>query len=313
MGKHDTNPGGPPSHPPREGNGTDSGDGSDSIESFAPCPVVGIGASAGGLEAAELFFGALPADPGAAFVLVAHLAPDSVSLLAELLQRTTSISVVQIVNNTKVQANHVYVIPPGHHLIIVHGTLRLVDRTGASHGRPIDRFFRSLAEDQGPNAMCVVLSGTGSDGTLGLRAVKAEGGTALVQTEGSARYDGMPRAAIQSGLADFVLPPDELAHRIVHLASRLATSPRTSPAPPSPAFLEALKKICAILRARVDHDFSHYKPDSVAEYIRYLAETPHEAQLLRNPTPARAGHIRSRPSRSMGRSATSPRAVLVTG
>ena len=165
-------------------------------------PVVGIGASAGGLEAFEAFFKAMPPTSGMAFVLVCHLDPTHVSILPELLQKRTKMTVLQVQDGMEVEPNSVYVIPPNRDLCILNGILQLVDPAQPRGAKlPVDTFFRSLAQDQGSKAICIILSGTGTDGTLGLKAVKGEVGMAMVQDEGSAKYDGMPRSAIATGLA----------------------------------------------------------------------------------------------------------------
>ena len=157
-------------------------------------PIVGIGASAGGLAAFETFFSQMPADssPGMAFVLVQHLARDHKSILAELIRRYTSMQVFDVVDDLTVEANCAYIIPPNRDMSLSGGKLHLFEPTSARGVRlPIDFFFRSLAQDQHENAICVILSGTGSDGSLGVRAIKGEGGMVMVQTPESAEYDGM--------------------------------------------------------------------------------------------------------------------------
>ena len=179
-------------------------------------PIVGIGASAGGLEAFEAFFKAMPVDSGIGFVLVAHLDPTHISILPELLQKRTQMPVHQVKDGMRVEPNHVYVIPPNKDLTILHGTLHLMELTQPRGANlPIDSFFRSLAQDQGRNAVCVILSGTGSDGTLGVKAIKGEVGMVMVQDEESAKYEGMPRSAISTGLVDYVLPPDKMPRQLI--------------------------------------------------------------------------------------------------
>lgn len=159
-------------------------------------PVVGLGASAGGLEALEEFFQAMPVDSGLAFVIVSHLDPDHVSLLPELLGRKTKMKVLQATDGIKVEVNHVYVIPPNREMAILNGTLQLLEITHPRGSRLlIDVFLRSLAQDQGNEAIGIILSGTGTDGTLGVRAIKGEAGMVMAQDVKSAKYDGMPRNA----------------------------------------------------------------------------------------------------------------------
>ena len=181
-------------------------------------PVIGIGASAGGLAAFEAFFSAIPGDtkPGMAFVLVQHLAPDHKSILADLIQSYTPMRVFEVVDGMTVEANCVYIIPPGRDMAFLGGRLQLLEPVAPrGHRLPIDFFFRSLARDQHERAICIVLSGTGSDGTEGLRAVKGEGGMIMVQSPDSAEFSGMPLSAIGTGLADYELLPAEMPAQIL--------------------------------------------------------------------------------------------------
>ena len=166
--------------------------------------IVAMGASAGGLEAFETFFTHMPPDSGMAFVLVQHLAPDRASLLPELLARHTPMPVLQVQAETPVAPDHVYIIPPDATLTVSGGRLHLVSPPVEARGQrtPIDQFFRSLAADQGAYAVCILLSGAGTDGTLGLQAIKEYGGMALAQTPATARYDSLLRSAIATGLVD---------------------------------------------------------------------------------------------------------------
>ena len=172
--------------------------------------MVGIGASAGGLAAFEAFFAAMPVgdETGMAFVLVQHLSPDHKSMLVELVKRCTRMQVFEASNGMVVQPNCTYIIPPNHDLELVHGTLFIKQHDRQRKPRlTIDHFFSSLAAAQGERAICVVMSGTGNDGTLGLRDVKGEGGLVIAQDPDSAEYDGMPRSAIATGMVDYVLAP----------------------------------------------------------------------------------------------------------
>ncbi|MCA1793133.1 MAG: chemotaxis protein CheB, partial [Desulfobacteraceae bacterium] len=181
-------------------------------------PVVGIGASAGGLAAFEAFFSGMPADsdPGMAFVVVQHLAPDHKSVLTELIRRFTRMEVFQVEDSMKVKINCVYVIPPNRDMAFLNSTLQLLEpAVPRCQRRPIDFFFRSLAQDQRERAIGVVLSGTGSDGTLGVRAIKGEGGMVMTQNLESAEFDGMPRSAIATGLVDFELTPAEMPIQLI--------------------------------------------------------------------------------------------------
>ena len=262
----------------------------------ATFPIVGMGASAGGLEAFEQFFRAMPADSGMAFVLVQHLDPSHASMLGEILQRSTGMPVVEAQDEMVVLPNRVYVIPPNRDMVMFHGALQLSIPTEARGQRmPIDAFLRSLAEDQGQYAIGIILSGTGSDGTLGLRAVFGAGGLCLVQDPAGARYDGMPGSAIRAGYATQVLAADKMP-----LALREGTRPRPTRldvAAFSPAASTiGLSKILMLLRSATGHDFSQYKKSTIGRrierrmaqhnieevevYARYLKEHPAELQTL---------------------------------
>jgi two-component system CheB/CheR fusion protein len=186
-------------------------------------PIVGIGASAGGLKAFESFFSGLPkdADPGMAFVLVQHLAPDHTSILVELVSRFTHLSVCNIEDGMTVKINRVYIIPPNYDLALLGGRLQLL-QPSMPHGQrlTVDYFFRSLAQDQRENTIGIVLSGTGSDGTLGIRAIKGEGGLVMAQALESCEFDGMPRSAIATGLVDYELPPSEMPAQLIAYVAR---------------------------------------------------------------------------------------------
>ncbi|RPI35075.1 MAG: chemotaxis protein CheB, partial [Hyphomicrobiaceae bacterium] len=181
-------------------------------------PIVGIGASAGGLAAFEAFFSGMPADtdPGMAFVLVQHLAPDHKSILTELIRRYTPMQVFEVEDGMVVRPNCAYIIPPNRDMALLNGTLQLLEPSAPrGHRLPIDFFFRSLAQDLHERAICIVLSGTGSDGTLGARGVKGEGGMVMAQIPDSAEYDGMPRSVIATGLVDYQLAPAEMPDQLI--------------------------------------------------------------------------------------------------
>ena len=259
-------------------------------------PIVGIGASAGGLEAFELFLRHLPDRSGLGFVVVQHLDPTHKGMLAELLSRATPMKVLQAKDRMTVEPNHVYVIPPNKDLSILHGVLHLLAPVAPRGLRlPIDSFLKSLAADQGPQSVGVILSGMGSDGTRGLSAIKEKGGTVFVQDPASAKFESMPRSAIDAGLADVVAPVEELASRItgyVAQASRTTAPDRSLPAKTE----SAIEKICVVLRGQTGHDFSQYKRstvyrrierrmglhqiDGIASYLRYMQESPQETTLL---------------------------------
>ncbi len=236
-------------------------------------PVVGIGASAGGLAAFEAFFSGMPADtdPGMAFVLVQHLAPDHKSILTELIQRYTSMKVFEVEDGMKVQPNCAYIIPPNRDMAFLNGTLQLIEPSAPRGLRlPIDFFFRSLAQDQHEKAICIVLSGTGSDGTLGVRAIKAEGGMVMVQNPASTEYDGMPRSVISTGLVDYELPPAEMASQLITYVGHAFSTPRrptTALNAPETAVINTLNKIFILLRVQTGHDFSQYKLSTISRRI----------------------------------------------
>ena len=282
-----------PLRPPPWGDKDSTASQTASDRSFA---IVGIGASAGGLEALESLFAEIPATSGMAFVVVTHQHPTHASLLPEILGKSTSLPIVEAADGVRIEPNHVYVSAPGGLLEIVNGTLHRTACEGeASPHLPIDHFFRSLAADQKERAICIILSGTGTDGTLGLKAVKGESGMAMVQQVQSALYAGMPSSAVSTGLADYVLPAPALAERLLaygrgpYLAA-LPSGDLTSVSP------EPMQKIFAQLRARTGHDFSGYKANTIRrrierrmnlqqikepnQYLRYLQENPHELDIL---------------------------------
>jgi len=264
-----------------------------------PFPIVGIGASAGGLGAFEAFFAGMPADidPGMAFVLVQHLAPDHKSILTELIQRYTRMKVFEVEDGVRVRPNCAYIIPPGRDMAFLNGTLQLLEPSAPRGQRlPIDFFFRSLAQDQGERAICIVLSGTGSDGTQGVRAIKAEGGMVMAQAPGSAEYDGMPSSAIATGLVDYELAPSEMPAQLMAYSAHVFGRRLRSSTAPAPKTENALKKLFVLLRAQTGHDFSNYKPstihrrierrmdvqqiESMDAYVEYAQKTPAEVEAL---------------------------------
>ncbi len=257
-------------------------------------PIVGIGASAGGLEAFEKFFRAVPADCAMAFVLVPHLDPDHASLLSEILQRVTTLPVAEATAEQRVAPGHVYVIPPNRDMSISRGTLHLATPEHA-HGQrmPIDDFLSSLATDRGRDAIGVVLSGTGHDGTRGLRAIIDAGGIALVQDPSTAQYDGMPVSAIEAGAASHTLPTEDmpalLARVVVDRANGKVPAPPPQEAlPVTLAAGSALDSILTALRSATGHDFSHYKKNTILRRIaRRMAaqetdDAEHYARMLRH-------------------------------
>lgn len=262
-------------------------------------PIVGIGASAGGLEAFTQLLGALPLDTGLAIVLVQHLDPKHESMLTALLSHATPLPIHEARDGMRLEANHVYVIPPNTNLAVLHGRLSLMPRIEArGQHLPVDYFLRSLAADQKGRAIGVILSGTASDGTEGLRAIKAEGGMTFSQDEKSAKYNGMPHSAIAAGVVDFVLPPEGIARELARIGRHpyVALPVATKAEDVLPESDEDLNKVFILLRSATGVDFSFYKPttlkrriarrmmlhkvESLANYIRFLKQTPGEVDAL---------------------------------
>jgi len=262
-------------------------------------PIVGIGASAGGLEAFTQLLRALPNDTGMAFVFVQHLDPKHETVLTDLLSKATRMPTSQVADGTPVRPDHVYIIPPNHSLTISGGILRLGSRE-TTHGRhlPIDTFLASLADDQGARAIGVILSGTGSDGAVGLRAIKSAGGVTFAQDERSAQHAGMPHSAVVAGAVDLVLPAREIAAELARIARHpyveLPTTPRGAADPATGR--DGLRQIFQILRSATGTDFQGYKPATVRRrvarrmllqrvetcesYARHLRQHPAEVQAL---------------------------------
>lgn len=262
-------------------------------------PIVGIGASAGGLAAFEAFFAGMPADrdPNMAFVLVQHLSPNHTSMLSDLIRRFTRMTVFDVEDGVTVKPNCVYIIPPRCDMAFMGGTLQLLEPS-APRGQqlPIDFFFRSLAMDQHERAIGIILSGTGGDGTLGVRAIKGEGGMVMVQSPDSTEFDGMPRSALDTGLVDFELQPDEMVAQLMgYVEQSFGTRSPFSQVPAARAE-NALKKIFILLRTGTGHDFSQYKTSTINRrierrmaihqietldnYIVFLRQTPAEVDAL---------------------------------
>ena len=234
----------------------------------AAFPIVGIGASAGGLAAFEAFFSAMPSGSGMAFIIVQHLAPDHKSVLTDLLGRYTKMQVFEVEDGMVVEPNCAYIIPPNHDMAFLNGALQLLEPTAPRGQRlPIDFFFRSLAQDQRSRAIGIVLSGTGSDGTQGVRAIKGEGGMVMAQAFESTQYDGMPRSAVATGMVDFVLPPEEMPAQLITYASLTFGRHKSAIFSHGLRVDDALKKIFVLLRAQSGHDFSQYKQNTVNRRI----------------------------------------------
>jgi len=260
-----------------------------------PVSIVGIGASAGGLEAVSALLRALPADTGMAFVLVQHLDPTHASMLTEILSRATAMPVVEGGEGMAVQPNHVYVIPPGTTLSVARGVLHVrLRQEGQTRHRPIDDFLHSLAEDQGYRAIGVILSGSNTDGTLGLEAIKAEGGITFAQDE-SAEHGNMPASATAAGCVDFVLAPAAIASELVRI-SRHPYVARPSDDAALPGAEPGLTRVLEQVRLATGVDFASYKRntllrrvsrravlhkmDDLRDYARLLQGTPAEIEAL---------------------------------
>ena len=257
--------------------------------------IVGIGASAGGLEALQKLLGALPADTGFPYIIVQHLSPDYKSLLGEILGKHTKMPVIQVEDGMTVKPNCVYVIQPGKNMRIEKGRLYLTPQKHKELNLPIDMFFRSLALDAGAKAIAIVLSGTGSDGSNGIKDIKEHDGMIIAQDVESAKFDGMPRSAIRTGLVDAQLTPEEIAVEMQHIST---SANRLLPLPLTEAEIDQqlMKKIYVILKKVSDVNFIHYKQSTImrrierrmmlahkenlADYLEYLYENPDEAKTL---------------------------------
>ncbi|MFZ4741400.1 MAG: chemotaxis protein CheB [Bacteroidales bacterium] len=258
-------------------------------------PIVGIGASAGGLEALEQFFQNMPQNSGMAFVVIQHLDPNYVGIMPELLQRTTEMQVVQVSDHLQVLPNHVYVIPPNKTMSILNGYLYLFEPIELRGLRlPIDYFFRSLAEDRNEKSIGIILSGMGSDGSLGLKAIKEKDGITLVQDPLTAKFDGMPNSAINAVIVDIMAAAIELPEKLISFL-KLSTT-KVQRLEIDNKSKSNLEKIIILLRAQTGHDFSMYKKntlfrrierrmnvhqiDKIANYVRFLQENPKESEIL---------------------------------
>jgi two-component system CheB/CheR fusion protein len=304
-------------------------------------PIVGVGASAGGLEAFSQFLAPMPAQTGMAFVYVQHLDPNNPSVLAELLARATRLPVTEARNGLAVEPDHVYVITPNTEIAMAEGAIRLLPRSEGGHHLPIDTLFRSLAESQKNKAIGVILSGTASDGVLGLKAIKAEGGLTFAQDPATAKHDGMPRSAIAAGVVDFILPPAKIAEELLRVRRHPFLN-HAKAAAALPAGSEgALQQILALLRSATGVDFTDYKPgtinrriqrrmvlqrmESLDEYVQLLRERRDEVQALHDDllihvtgffrNPARCAVLAKRvfPALVKGRPTDSPLRVWVPG
>ncbi len=262
----------------------------------ASCPVVGVGASAGGLEALQGLFENLPSNPSMAFVVVQHRATDRTSVMKSLIEKHTKLTVYDIEDAMKIAPDAIYLAPADKDVSILHGVLYLIEpppRFGVH--LPIDAFFRTLAHDETERAIGIVLSGTGSDGTLSLKEIKAAGGMVMAQQEDQAKYDSMPRSAIETGMVDFILPVEKMGEQLGQYVHHPYLAPHKAPEPEEKAE-DQIRKIFLLIRNRTGHDFSHYKRNTIRRriarrlavhqiedldhYIKLLQEHPDEADIL---------------------------------
>jgi two-component system CheB/CheR fusion protein len=261
----------------------------------APCPIVGIGASAGGLEALQGLFAHLPSEPCLAFVVVQHRASDRASVLKSLIERYAKLTVRDIEDGMKIEPDTIYLAPADKDVSILNAILYLIEPPHAGLRLPIDSFFRTLAQDQSERAIGIILSGTGSDGTLGLKEIKAAGGMAMVQKEDQAKYDAMPRSAIETGLVDFILPVEEMGRQLTQYIRHPYLEPRKI-SEPEETFENQSQKVLLLIRNRTGYDFSHYKRNTIRRrlamrlavhqiqsldhYLKLLQENPPEVEIL---------------------------------
>jgi len=260
-------------------------------------PIVGIGASAGGLETLQDFFAHIPADANIAFVIIQHLSPQHKSIMAELLSKHTPMTVKEIEEGVHLSPGCVYLTPPDKNVAIFNRSLHLMEPIkGRGINMPIDFFFRSLSEDQKEKAIGIIVSGTASDGTLGIKAIKGEGGMAMVQDPATAKYDGMPRSAIATGCVDFIVPVEKMPQTLMdYIRHPFLNEPQKIRLSETDA-QKQLNKMYGLIRSATGHDFSKYKPNTIqrrierrlavhqvqklSDYIDYMQKTPGEAKAL---------------------------------
>ena len=271
--------------------------GSAKKKAYDTFPIVGIGASAGGLEALEAFFTHMPPDINIAFVVIQHLSPKHKSIMGALLSKCTEMEVMELKDGMKVEPNRIYLNPPDKNVVIINGVLQLMAPVKTQGiNLPIDCFFKSMAEELAEKAICIILSGTATDGTLGLKAVKGEGGIAMVQDPDSAKYDGMPRSAIATGIVDFILPVEKIPVELVKYVKEPYVARHRKISEPDDTFSNYVLKICSLIRTATGHDLSHYKQttirrrierrlavhqiDTISRYVSYLQKTPSEVDIL---------------------------------
>ena len=258
--------------------------------------IVGMGGSAGSLEAFEQFFLNMPDNSGAAFVLISHLDPTHKGMMPELLQRYTKMKVFEAIDGMKVMPNCVYVIPSNKDMAILHGTLQLLEPTATRGLRlPIDFFFKHLGQDQKKRAVGIIISGMGSDGTAGLRIIKEHLGMVMVEDPETAKYDSMPRSAIDTGLADYIAPAEVLPTKLLAYLKQ-SSQPLSGHIGTEEQVVSAVQKILVLLRGQTGNDFSLYKKNTVLrrierrmnvhhignteKYVRFLQDNPQEVELL---------------------------------
>jgi two-component system CheB/CheR fusion protein len=259
--------------------------------------VVGIGASAGGLEALEKFIRNVDSKSGMAYIVVQHLSPDYKSLMVELLSKHTNMEVMRAEDGLEIHKNRVYLIPPKKNMTVFHGKLFLTEQK-LHHGLnlPIDIFFRSLADDYGERAIGIVLSGTGSDGTLGIRAIKGAGGMVMAQDEDTAKFDGMPKSAIATGMVDFILPPEKMGEHLLNYTNHPLVVNHNAGKKETSKNQDNYSKILSLIRHSSGTDFTYYKPNTIIrrierrisihqlqnieEYVDFITKSPHEVKIL---------------------------------
>jgi len=277
----------------RKNSGSDSGlPGKKKNQHF---PIIGLGASAGGLEALKSFFSKVPPDSGMAYIVLVHMSPRQPTMMHELLGNVTRATVQTAKDNTAIQPHNVYVVPSDKEIRINEGKILLIDPVDKKYHLPIDLFFRSLAADQGSRAAAVILSGTGSDGTLGLKDIKSSEGLVVAQSEDTARYAGMPRSAINTSQVDMILPPGDMPEKLrQYFDHNFSIQEKTKDTETEK--MDWLNKIYNLLKIHLGHNFSYYKKSTILrridrrmgvnqirdhdEYVRYLRDNPKELQCL---------------------------------
>ena len=259
-------------------------------------PIVGLGASAGGLDALKAFFSNVSEDSGMAYIVVSHMKPDQPSMLPELLQKATKIPVSTARDDCNIEPGHVYVIPPSKNITISNGCIRLTRQKENVSRLPIDLFFRSLAEDRGNMAAAIILSGTGTDGSIGIKEIKNRVALVLAQSEETAQYDGMPRSAVSTGIVDAVLSPEEMPKTLDRVFGKHASVSAKKSLADGEDTQNWLKKIFHVVQNEIGHDFSFYKTNTLLrrisrrmtlnqieeweKYYRLLKENPVETRAL---------------------------------